>query len=153
MAFQMVAEELPEPISGEFRQVFDEINFGTSFQEAFGGLAYRIESQDLGFFVVGVLIQRETGGNLSELLHNLSTTIRERFKLQGKVRTLAAEGKYSGILLGSLPAIMGFVLSLINPAYMSELWDTHTGQKWLTIGVCLMIAGFAWMWKIAQIRV
>jgi len=153
MSFRMVAEEMPSPIAEEFGKVFDEINFGSSFQEALGGLCYRIASQDLNFCVVGMLIQRETGGNLAEMLHNLSTTIRERFKLQGKVRTLAAEGKYSGILLGVLPAIIGGILSMINPTYMSVLWETHTGQKWLMVSLTLMAIGFVWMWKIAKIKV
>lgn len=153
MAFQIVAEEMPAPVSEEFGRVFDEINFGNSFQVALSKMPDRINSPDLSFFVVGILIQRETGGNLSDLLRSLSHTVRERLKLHGKVRTLAAEGKFSGILLGILPFALAGILTLLNPVYMGALWYTETGHKWVMIGGGMMLLGFAWMWKIAQIKV
>lgn len=153
MAFQIVAEELPAPVSEEFKQVCDELNFGNSFHDALSKMPERINSADLSFFVVGILIQRETGGNLSDLLRSLSSTVRERLKLHGKVRTLAAEGKFSGILLGVLPFALAGILTLLNPTYMGALWGTHTGHKWVMIGGGMMVLGFAWMWKIAQIKV
>lgn len=153
MAFQIVAEEMPSPVAEEFGRVFDEINFGNSFQDALSKMPDRINSPDLSFFVVGILIQRETGGNLSDLLRSLSNTVRERLKLHGKVRTLAAEGKFSGILLGILPFALAGILTLLNPVYMGALWYTETGHKWVMIGGGMMLLGFAWMWKIAQIKV
>lgn len=152
-AFQIVGEEMPAPISEEFELVFDEVNFGNSFQEALSKMPDRIDSPDLSFFVVGVLIQRETGGNLSDLLRGLSNTVRERLKLQGKVRTLSAEGKFAGILLGVMPFALAGILTALNPVYMGALWSTPTGHRWVAIGGTMMVLGFGWMWKIAQIKV
>ena len=103
--------------------------------------------------MVAVLIQRETGGNLTELLSTLAKTVRERLKFRGKVQVLASEGKFSGILLGSLPFILAGILSLINPVYMSSLWTSPTGHTMISTGLIMIIIGFAWMWKIVQIRV
>lgn len=153
VAIGMVADELPEPISGEFRTVFEEVNFGISFQEALSKMPQRIESNDLNFFVVAVLIQRETGGNLSDLLHSLANTVRERLKLKGRVRVLSAEGKYSGILLGILPFLMTGALSAINPKYMSVLWNTPTGNNLVIGSAIALVVGFAWMWKLTKIKV
>lgn len=152
-AFQIVGEEMSAPISEEFSLAFEEINFGNSFQDALSKMPDRIDSPDLSFFVVGVLIQRETGGNLSDLLRSLSNTVRERLKLQGKVRTLSAEGKFAGILLGVMPFALAGILTLLNPVYMGALWSTPTGHRWVAIGATMMGLGFAWMWKIAQIKV
>lgn len=153
VAIGMVADELPEPIGGEFRSVFEEVNFGISFQEALSKLPQRINSSDLNFFVVAVLIQRETGGNLSDLLHSLATTVRERLKLKGRVRVLSAEGKYSGILLGILPFLMAGAMTAINPKYMSVLWETPTGHKLVAGSTVAILIGFAWMWKLTKIKV
>lgn len=153
MAFQTVADELPAPVSEEFQQVCDELKFGNSFHDALSKMPERINSSDLSFFVLGILIQRETGGNLSDLLNSLSSTVRDRLKLHGKVRTLAAEGKFSGILLGTLPFALALIMTFLNPTYMGNLWFTPVGHKWLTIGSVMLLLGFAWMWKIAQIKV
>jgi tight adherence protein B len=153
IAIGMVSDELPDPIGGEFKTVFDEVNFGISFQEALSKMPQRIDSSDLNFFVVAVLIQRETGGNLSDLLHSLAGTVRERLKLKGRVRVLAAEGKYSGIILGTLPFFMAGALTALNPTYMAILWDTKAGNQLVYGALCAMAFGFAWMWKIAQIKV
>jgi tight adherence protein B len=153
IAIGMVADELPDPIGHEFRLVFDEVNFGISFQDALIKMPQRIDSSDLGFFVVAVLIQRETGGNLSDLLHGLAGTVRERLKLQGRVRVLSSEGKYSGVMLGALPFLMAAALSAINPKYMDVLWHTPKGNHLVYGGLFAMAIGFAWMWKITQIRV
>lgn len=153
VAIGMVADELPEPISGEFRTVFEEVNFGISFQDSLSKMPQRIASSDLNFFVVAVLIQRETGGNLSDLLHSLANTVRERIKLQGRVRVLSAEGKYSGILLGMMPFLMAGVLSAINPKYMQVLWTTPTGQNLVSGSLVALVIGFTWMWQLAKIKV
>lgn len=153
IALGMVADELRAPIGPEFKKTFDEINFGLPFNEALANMSHRVGSGDLDFFVVAVLIQRETGGNLTDILASLSRTVRERMKLHGKVRVLASEGKFSGILLGALPFVMGGVMTLLNPKYMAVLWTTPTGHKLIVTGIGMMLAGFVWMWKIAQIKV
>ncbi len=153
VAIGMVADELPEPISGEFRTVFEEVNFGISFQDSLSKMPQRIESSDLNFFVVAVLIQRETGGNLSDLLHSLANTVRERIKLHGRVRVLSAEGKYSGVLLGILPFLMAGALSLINPKYMQVLWTTPIGHTLVTTSLIALTIGFVWMWQLTKIKV
>ncbi len=149
----MAADELPEPVGTEFKITFDEINFGIPFTEAMANLTVRINSPDLSFFTIAVVIQRETGGNLTELLASLSRTIRERIKLRGKVRVLAAEGKFSGYLLGGLPIVLGMVLNALNPQYMSPLWYTETGHGLVRTGLIMLAIGAGFMFKITQIKV
>lgn len=153
MAFKMVGDELPAPASDEFRRVFDEINFGYSFQVSLRRLSARIQSPDLSFLVIGLLIQRETGGNLADLLKKLAELGRDRQKLSGRVKVLAAEGKLSGILLGALPFLIGGAMTAINPSYMSVLWTTEAGQRLVGIGLGMMAVGFVWMSRIVQIKV
>lgn len=153
MAIGMVGEELPAPIGPEFRIVFDQINFGISFDDAISNLSRRIDSTDLNFFVIATKIHKETGGNFVEILESISKTVRDRIILQGKVRVLSAEGKFSGILLGLLPFLIGGIMTLVNPKYMSELWYSEKGQSLVAIGMALIALGFAWMWHIARIRV
>lgn len=152
-AIGMVGDELSAPIGPEFKTTFDQISFGVPFGDALNNLALRVGGKDLNFFVVAIVIQRETGGNLTELLASLARTIRERMKLKGKVRVLSAEGRFSGVMLGSVPFVLGGILSILNPDYMDVLWTTDTGLKAVGIGVTLLIVGFAWMWKLIQIKV
>lgn len=152
-AFQMVGDEVAAPAGDEFRRVFDEINFGFSFQVALRRLADRIDSSDLSFFVTGLLIQRETGGNLSELMGNLASLGRERMKLKGKVKVLAAEGKLSGVMLGVLPFLIGGMMTALNAEYMSILWTTESGINLIGSGLFMLLLGFVWMNKLAQIKV
>lgn len=153
VSFGMVGDELPAPINKEFKTVFEEINFGLPFNDAMSNFAIRVNSNDVSFLVVGLLIQREAGGNLIELLENLAKTVRDRMILNGKVRILASEGKYSGILLSVLPFLLGGVLAFINPKYMALLWTTETGQNLMISGLFLMALGALWMWKITRIKV
>ena len=153
ISFGMVGDELPPPVGTEFKSTFEEINFGLPFEDAMNNLTLRVNSPDLDFLVVGLVIQRETGGNLTELLGNLSKSIRERIKLRGKVRILAAEGKYSGILLCGLPFILGIILSFVNPLYMQTLFITPQGQNLIMGGLLMMSCGVLWMVKIVRIRV
>jgi len=152
-ALQMAGTELPDPIGEELRQTFDEINFGVPAQTALANLASRVPSTDLSFFVIAVIVQRETGGNLSEVLDNISAIIRERLKLFGKVRALAAEGKFSAIVLSVLPFATGFLLWLVNPRFMSLLWTEPVGVKMIWGSVIFMILGALWMRKIIRIHV
>ncbi len=152
-AIGMVGKEFADPIGQEFKTVFDEISFGISFKEAIGQLADRVQSNDINFFVISLMIQHETGGNLTELLDGLAKTVRERVKLRGKMRTLAAEGRASAWVLGSIPFALGGILSLISPGYMSVLWTTPQGQTLILIAAGLMAVGFFLLNRIVQIKV
>ncbi|MDO8347206.1 MAG: type II secretion system F family protein [Rugosibacter sp.] len=151
-AIEMVADEMPDPVSAEFRIAFDEVNYGFSMEEALTNLAARVPSADLRYFVVAVLIQRETGGNLAELLDNISAIIRARLKLYGTIRVLSAEGKLSAWVLTLLPFALAFVINLINPNFMKILWTDPTGIKMVIGVVVLMVLGILWMRKIVRIR-
>lgn len=153
VALGMVGEELQSPIRDEFKIAFDEINYGLDFDRALANMAVRVRSEDLSFFIVALNIQREAGGNLTELLEGLANTIREREKLKGRVNVLASEGKYSGMLLASLPVILGAILNIVNPTYMDLLWSTPQGNNLILTGVAMIAVGALWMWKIVQIKV
>ena len=150
---KMVGEEVPEPVSGEFRIVFDEINYGISVQDALTNMATRVPSTDLRYFVISVLIQRETGGNLAELLNNISALIRARLKLMGAVRVLSAEGRLSALILTILPFALAGVIFLVNPKFLSVLWTDSVGPKIVAGALALMIFGMFWMWRVIKIRV
>jgi tight adherence protein B len=152
-AIKMVADEMANPISEEFRIAFDEVNYGFSMQEALTNLATRVPSTDLHYFVVAVLIQRETGGNLAELLGNISALIRARHKLYGTIRVLSAEGKLSAWILTLLPIVLALVINLINPGFMQVLWKDEAGIKMVIGIVIMMMLGILWMRKIIKIRV
>jgi len=153
VAIGMVGDELPDPVGPEFKTVFEHIKLGMAFGDAIGQMAERINSSDLNFLVIALMIQRKTGGNLTELLTTLSQTVRERIKLKGKIRVLASEGKLSGIMIGSLPFALGGILSVLNPIYMSTLWTTKTGQMLMLVNLGMIFIGAVWMWKIVQIKV
>lgn len=152
-ALQMAGAELPPPIGEEFQQTFDEINFGIAAPDALQNLARRVPSADLRFFVIAVLIQRETGGNLSEILSNISAIIRERLKLFGKVRALSAEGRFSGVVLTLLPFGTGLLLYAIDHKFMATLWTDPTGITLMKGGLLFMVIGTLWMKRIVRIRV
>jgi tight adherence protein B len=151
-AVKMVGDEMTEPIGNEFRILFDEVNYGIAMQDALLNLANRIPSMDLKYLVIAVLIQRETGGNLAELLDNISGIIRARLKLLGTIRVLSAEGRMSAWVLGLLPFATAFVLHLVNPGFMSLLWTDPAGNKMLYSVAGLMFFGVLWMRKIIRIR-
>jgi tight adherence protein B len=152
-ALKMVGDEMPEPIASEFRVTFDEINYGIPLQDALTNLATRVPSTDLRYFVIAVLIQRETGGNLAELLDNISALIRARLKLLGTIRVLSAEGRLSAWILTVLPFVLAAVINLINPDFMALLWKDPTGLKLVGGALALMIVGVLWMWRTIRIRV
>lgn len=152
-ALQMVGNESPEPIAGEFKLTFDEVNYGIPMQEALLNLATRIPSTDLRYFVIAVLVQRDTGGNLSEILGKISKLIRERLKLLATIRVLSAEGRLSAWILTILPFVLAILISIINPRLMSMLWTDETGRKLIAGAATLMIIGIFWMWRMIKIRV
>ncbi len=152
-ALKMVGDEMAEPISQEFKIAFDEVNFGIALPAALTNLAVRVPSMDLRYFVIAVLIHRETGGNLSEILSNISQIIRDRLMLLGKIRVLSAEGRLSAWILGLLPFCTAFVINLINPKFMAVLWIDPVGQKLLAFAGLMVIFGLLWMRKIIRIHV
>jgi tight adherence protein B len=152
-AIDMVGNEFPEPMSGEFRVVFDEVNYGVSINEALTNLATRVPIGDLRYFVIAVVIQRETGGNLAEVLDGIAALIRERFKLFDKVRVLSAEGKMSAWVLGLLPFGVGTAMMILNPGFLDILWHDPAGIKMVGLSGCGMVFGVLWMRRIVKIRV
>jgi tight adherence protein B len=152
-ALQMVGSESADPIATEFAETFEEINYGVSLNDAMMNLATRIPSMDLRYFIISVILQRETGGNLSELLGNLSHLIRERFKLFGKIRVLSAEGKLSAYILIALPFCTAGMILLVNPEFLSVLWTDPAGLKAIGGAVAMMLIGAFWMSRIIKIRV
>jgi len=152
-ALSMVAEQGPEPIAVEFKTTFDEISFGISGDHALNNLAARVPVTDLRYFVMAVIIQRETGGNLAELLTNLAQLIRERFKLLGKVRALSAEGKLSAVILTGLPFCVAGAIQVLNPNYLAVLFTDTMGIKLVIGALVMMVVGIFAMWRIIDIHV
>ncbi len=150
---QMVGEEMPPPIAGEFRTVHEEVNFGVSLQQALSNLTERVPVTDLRYFVVAVLIQRESGGNLTEILGNLSRLIRERLKLFARIRVLSSEGKLSAWILTLMPFCLGYLMHLFNPEFMSPLWTDPIGITIMQYMLGLMVIGVFLLRKIIRIRV
>lgn len=150
---QMIADELPEPIATEFRQVSEEISFGLSARDALLALTRRIPIDDLRYFVIAVLLQRETGGNLAEILDTIADLIRQRFKLLGQVRVLTAEGRLSAWILSLLPFVTGLGLLVINPKFMSVLWTDDSGRMMVTIAAVMMVVGIFWLTRIVKVRI
>jgi tight adherence protein B len=150
---QMVGSELPEPLCGEFRAAHEEINYGVPLNEALHNLADRIPLTDLRYLVIAVLIQRESGGNLAEILHNISHIIRERLKLIAQVRVLSAEGRMSAWILGLLPFIVIVLMSMTSPHYISLLWTDPTGIKLLWYGAGMILIGVLWLRRVIHIRI
>ena len=150
---QMIGEEMHEPIASEFRAVHEEINFGVSLQQALFNLSDRVPVTDLRYFVVAVLIQRESGGNLTEILSNLSHLIRARLKLFARVRVLSSEGRLSAWILGLMPFGLGFVMNIVNPEFMSPLWTDPIGIAMMQYTLGLMVIGIFILRKIIRIRV
>lgn len=152
-SIKMAGEEMPEPIAGEFRTTFDELNYGVPLQDALTNMAARIPVEDLRYFVISVLIQRETGGNLAELLDSISALIRARFKLLGTIRVLSAEGRLSAWILTLLPFVLAGVISFIHPTFIGILWTDPAGRQMIAGALVIMILGIFWMWRIIKIRV
>jgi len=151
-ALKMVGEEMVEPVAGEFRTVHDEINFGVSLQQALAHLSERVPLTDLRYFVVAVLIQRDSGGNLTEILSNLSRLIRERLKLLARVRVLSSEGRMSAWILCLMPFFLAGIINAANPEFMSPLWTDPIGITIVQYMLTLMLIGAVIMRKIIKVR-
>jgi len=153
VGMKMVGDEFPDPIGPEFNRAVEEISFGIDVAEALKNLSTRIECVDLRFFITSLIVQRETGGNLAEILESISRLIRQRFELLGKVAALSAEGKLSGIVLIILPFAIGALLWFLNPAYMTLLITDPMGKDMLMMSGLLMVFGAFMMKKMINIKV
>jgi tight adherence protein B len=150
---QIVGNELSEPLSGEFRIAREEINYGVPMSEALHNMAARIPLTDLRYLVIAILIQRETGGNLAEILGNISHIIRGRLKLAAQVRVLSAEGRMSAWILGLLPFAVAAMMFLLNPGYIKILWTDPSGIKLLWYALGMIGFGVLWLRKVIRIRI
>ncbi len=152
-AINIVTDEMPKPISEVFETAKKDISLGIDTKEAFFSMTKNIpQSIDLRFFVTAVLIQKEVGGNLAELLDSLSYTIRERFKLIGQLRVQTAQTRISGLILGIVPVAMLLIIFFMNPEYIKPLFDTKDGQMAFACAIGLVIAGFVSIKKISNIE-
>jgi tight adherence protein B len=150
---KMVADDLDDPVGPEFRKAFDEQNYGLPLKESLNNLADRVPLLDVRFFATAVLIQRETGGNLSEILDNLANVVRERFKIRRQVRVHTAHGRFTGYVLMGLPAFLAIALSFINPDHMNLLFEDRMGQLMIVGSVVMQAIGFIWIKKVIKIEV
>jgi len=150
---RLVAYESPEPISSEFKICFDEQNYGLELRTAMENLVKRVPLQDLRIVVTAILIQKESGGNLAEVLEKAAHVIRERFRLKRQIRVHTAQGRLTGWILSFLPIVLGIALYLINPKTMSTLWTNAIGVKLLYLSAFMTISGALIIRKIVNMKV
>ena len=153
VSLELLSEEAPEPLAREFRQVYNEQNLGAPIESALKNLAERVPLIDVGFFVSAVTLQKETGGNLSEILNKLAYVIRERFKLKGQVKAASAHGRITGLILTILPVATAMGLMVVSPDYLRSMIVDPLG-KWLVVAaICAQFLGYIIMKKIINIKV
>ena len=148
----MVAEEMNGPIAEEFAVFKKEVNLGQNTEKAFENMIARVSSEDLELVITAVLIQRQVGGNLSEVLDNITETIRDRVRIKGELKTITAQGKISGIVISLLPVILCFVIYLINPTQMSMLFTRPLGQAMIAVAVVMELTGIILIRKVVRIE-
>jgi tight adherence protein B len=153
VAISMVARELPDPVGTEFGIVADEITYGADLETAMRNLAYRVGQEDLPLFVTAVAIQGATGGNLSEILENLSAVIRDRFKMRRKVKALAAEGKFSALFLSALPVAIFFMIRYVAPDFYGSVWKYDMTKIGLGMAAGWMLMGNLVMYRMVNFRI
>ena len=152
-AIEMIASEVAEPVCGEFRKLYEEQKFGMPVRDALVNLTERVPLVDVKFFVTAVMLQRETGGNLAEILDNLSYVIRERFKIQRQVRDYTAQGRLTMALLMGMPPVIVTVMLLVEPAFIRPLFSDPIGHTLLVAGITLQTIGYFVIRKIIKIQV
>ncbi|QPF73551.1 type II secretion system F family protein [Roseateles sp. DAIF2] len=152
-AVKMVADEMAPPLARDFRILFDEMNYGVPANEALARFAERLPIADVSYFVVAVMIQRESGGNLAELLDKIAALVRQRLNLLGEIRTLSAEGRLSAVILTALPFGVALVVNIVNPEFMTVLWTDPLGLRMVAVALFMMAVGILWMRRIIRIRV
>jgi tight adherence protein B len=148
----MVADEMPPPIGTEFRLLYDEQNFGLTLPDAMRNFARRIPVLDARFFVTAVLTQRESGGNLAEVLDNLSSVIRDRFKVKRQVRVISAHGRITGWVLALLPPSLAMATLLINPDHLGTLTGDPFGRQMIVVAIVLQVVGTLIIRKIVNVE-
>jgi tight adherence protein B len=149
----MVSQEMPEPIAGEFRKTYEEQNLGLSLKLALENLTERIPLLDLRMCVTAVLIQRETGGNLGEILEKVAYTIRERFRIMGDLKTLTTSSRLSAWLLCGLPIFVACAVTYMNPDYMAVLWKDPRGHYLIAAALFMQVTGMLIVKKILNIKI
>jgi tight adherence protein B len=150
---EMIAKESPEPLAGEFRTTFEEQNFGLPLRDALLNLTERVPIVDVRFFVTALLIQKETGGNLAEILDGLARVIRDRFRIYREVRVRTAQGRLTAGILIALPIMMMMILSVLNPHYIGVLFTDPLGPIVLAVAAVMQLIGSAILWKIIHFEV
>ena len=153
VSLDMLQKEFPDPLGGEFRRAFEEQNLGLPIDVALEKLAKRVPLMDAQFFVAAVVLQKRTGGNLAEILDNLSKLIRERFKLRGEIRTVSAQGRMSSLVLTAIPAVVATMLYFVNRPHMMFFVDHEWGRLMAVLAVAFAVAGFFIMRQIVKIEV
>lgn len=152
-AMGMVATDLKEPVGPEFKKTFDQQNYGLPLRDSLFQLVERVPLLDVRFFVTAVLIQRDTGGNLAEILDNLASVVRERFKIRRQIKTHTAHGRFTGLVLLGLPAGLAVILTMMSPDHMGPLFTHRIGQMLIMGCVVMQTIGFFWIKKIINIEV
>lgn len=152
-AMNFIGQEVPEPLGPEFSRFYDEQRLGVDVRTALLGMQERIDSMDLKMFTTAVLVQRDSGGTLSEVLANISDIMRERFALEGEIESLTAESRVSARILAGLPVVVLLGISLMNPAFMRPMWTQPVGQAMIGLAAASVMIGYFVMMKIADIDV
>ncbi len=152
-ALELIANEVSEPVAGEFRQLYEEQKFGLPVRDALLNLTDRMPLVDVKFFVTAVMLQRETGGNLAEILDNLSYVIRERFKILRQVRVHTAQGRLTMLLLMALPPLIVLTMQVLNPGFIRPLFVDPLGHAFIVIGISLQTLGYFVIRKVIRIQV
>jgi len=151
--FQMVAHEVSDPLGTEFGRVFEEQNLGIPLEESLRNMTVRTPNMDLKFFATAVILQRQTGGDLAEILDKISRLIRERFQIWGQIQALTGEGRLSGVVLLALPVVLFMAVYKLNPDYIAVLWTDPLGKKMLAMAIVFQVIGALMIRKIVNIRV
>ncbi|RKL63674.1 secretion system protein [Thermoanaerobacteraceae bacterium SP2] len=151
-SMDMVRKELPDPVKKEFTRTLKEINLGTPTEEALENLAKRVNSEDLDLVITAVLIQRQVGGNLSEVLDNIAETIRDRIRIKREIRTLTAQGRISGLIIGLLPLILGGFMMVVKPSYIMQLFSSRAGLTMMMLAIVGEFTGMLIIKKIVDIK-
>ncbi|HOD35433.1 MAG TPA: type II secretion system F family protein [Syntrophales bacterium] len=149
----MVAQEFQDPVKSEFHKLIDEINFGVSYEDALRNLASRIDSADVKFFSMSVIIQKQSGGNLAEILESIGRLIRERLKLKGRIHVLSSEARLSAVILVVLPFVIVTVMAIINPRYLPTLLNDPFGHALMAVSITMMILGIIFIKRMIAIKV
>lgn len=151
-AMENIATEMDDPIGKEFSRSVKEMNYGANLEEALNGMLERIDSADLSLTVAAVNIQRQTGGNLSQILETISDTIRDRLKIKGEIRTITGQGRASGTIIAVMPLLVSGILMVINPSYMEVFFNTKTGHILLIVCAVLEVTGYALIQKVVAVK-